>query len=219
MELKGKRIGFLGDSITEGYGVSAAENRYTDVFARMSGAEVYNYGFGGTRIAKNHVPTPGEYAYFDVVFASRIPSMEKKLDVVCVFGGTNDFGHGDAPFGTLDDDTDETFCGAFRQLLEKLITKYPKALIVVMTPTHRLSEDALFNDFGVRSAAPLRDYVQAERDIAEDYGLPVLDLFANSGIQPKLKKQREAFMPDGLHPNDAGAARIAERLFAFLKNY
>ena len=33
-----------------------------------------------------------------------------------------------------------------------------------------------------------------------------------------VKAQREMFMPDGLHPNDAGYARIAERITAFLHN-
>ena len=61
----------------------------------------------------------------------------------------------------------------------------------------------------------LAEYVEAERRIAEYYGLPVLDLYRVSGIQPELMEQREQFMPDGLHPNDAGHARIADRLEGF----
>ena len=48
-------------------------------------------------------------------------------------------------------------------------------------------------------------------------GLPVLDLFRTSGIQPKTDKIREIYMPDGLHPSDAGAKRVAERIYGFLK--
>lgn len=40
MELKGKKIYFLGDSITEGVGASDAEHCYVSVFGKLSGAIV-----------------------------------------------------------------------------------------------------------------------------------------------------------------------------------
>ena len=52
MELKGKKINFLGDSITEGVGVSCAEHRYPDLIAADCGCIVRNYGISGTRIAR-----------------------------------------------------------------------------------------------------------------------------------------------------------------------
>ena len=42
MELKGKKIYFLGDSITEGVGASDAEHCYVSVFGKLSGAIVKN---------------------------------------------------------------------------------------------------------------------------------------------------------------------------------
>ena len=53
----------------------------------------------------------------------------------------------------------------------------------------------------------------------KEHGLPVLDLFAMGGIQPSIEAQKIAFCPDGLHPNDAGNRRIADRLIAFLRAY
>ena len=47
-----KKVIFLDDSITEGVGASCIENRYTDVFERLTETETKNYGIGGTRIAK-----------------------------------------------------------------------------------------------------------------------------------------------------------------------
>lgn len=52
MELKNKKVLFLGDSITAGTGVSSPEKCYVSVFGKISGAIVTNYGIGGTRIAK-----------------------------------------------------------------------------------------------------------------------------------------------------------------------
>ena len=58
MEIAGKTVAFLGDSITEGVGVSEISKRYTDVFGALTGAVVLNYGISGTRIAKQKNPSP-----------------------------------------------------------------------------------------------------------------------------------------------------------------
>ncbi|MGN1000233.1 MAG: SGNH/GDSL hydrolase family protein [Faecousia sp.] len=49
------------------------------------------------------------------------------------------------------------------------------------------------------------------------YGIPVLDLFRVSGIQPSVPVLKERYIPDGLHPNDLGYERIAEKLLGFLR--
>ena len=43
-----------------------------------------------------------------------------------------------------------------------------------------------------------------------------MDLYAVSNLNPELPIIKETFMPDGLHPNDAGHSRIASRLEGFL---
>lgn len=215
MDLAGKKIAFLGDSITEGCGTSSLEHTFWNVLGQKTGAQVFGYGIGGTRIAPQRVPSDPRV---DQDFISRVDGMIPDADVVVVFGGTNDFGHGDAPFGTRGDQTSETFCGALHVLFTKLYERYPAAQLVVMTPTHRLSEtDSVMNEFGVRRSGNLRAYVQAIRDAAEDFAVPVLDLFRVSGIQPSVPALREAYMPDGLHPNDAGHAKIADKLIGFLQ--
>ena len=215
MDLAGKKIAFLGDSITEGCGTSSLEHTFWNVLGQKTGAQVFGYGIGGTRIAPQRVPSDPRA---DQDFISRVDGMIPDADVVVVFGGTNDFGHGDAPFGTRGDQTSETFCGALHVLFTKLYERYPAAQLVVMTPTHRLCEtDSVMNEFGVRRSGNLRAYVQAIRDAAEDFAVPVLDLFRVSGIQPSVPALREAYMPDGLHPNDAGHAKIADKLIGFLQ--
>ena len=54
------------------------------------------------------------------------------------------------------------------------------------------------------------------KEVAAFYGIPVMDLYANSNINPQIPAQKALYAPDGLHPNVAGAARIAERLGNFL---
>ena len=217
MELKNKRIGFLGDSISEGHGVEYFENIYWNRIASQTGAVCFGYGIGGTRIAPQHGDKDDpKWAQY---FGSRVDTMEPDLDVVVVFGGTNDYGHGDAPLGTPADRDESTFYGAYHVLLNKLFARYPKAEIVLMTPLHRLNEnDCTYNEFGMRRPVNLQGYVDAILEIAAVYGTPVLDLYRTAGINPIVQVQQELYMPDGLHPNDEGQARIAQRLIGFLQS-
>ena len=216
MELKGKKINFLGDSITEGCGTSCEEKNYVSVFGRLSGAVVRNYGISGTRIARQTVPS--EEPKFDNDFVKRADEMDGDADIIVVFGGTNDHGHGDAAFGTFDSRDVHTFYGAMHTLCQKLINKYPDAEIMFMTPLHKLGENKQINEFGVRNVATLSGYVDAIKEVTKYYAIPTLDLYSVSGLQPEVEVLKERYMPDGLHPNDAGAEIIARRLLGFLKS-
>lgn len=220
MELKGKKINFLGDSITEGHGTKCSEEIFMNVMAREEGlAEARNYGIGGTRIARQRGTNPEKVvAVWDQDFCSRVEQMDPDADAVVVFGGTNDFGHGDAPLGHFADRTPDTFYGAMHTLCISLIEKYPDAVIVFMTPLHRLTEyTRTCNEFGVRNDSTLEDYVNIISEVCAYYGIPVLDLFRNSGMQPEVPALKQKYMPDGLHPNGNGHMLIARKLAAFLK--
>lgn len=217
METQNKKILFLGDSITEGVGASCVENGYVSVFGKISGADVRNYGISGTRIARQKHPSKNPRC--DLDFVQRVDDMEAEADVVAVFGGSNDYGHGDAPLGNFESRDVYTFYGAMHILCQKLINKYPKAMIMFITPLHRRNERSGLNEMGTKSAAPLSGYVDIIKETARYYSLPVLDLYAVSGLQPEVDIIRKLYMPDGLHPNDVGAKIIAERIMGFLKSF
>jgi len=211
MNLKGLKINFLGDSITEGHGCSAVEKQFTSLIASEHGAITRCYGIGGTRIARQTEPSGNPR--HDLDFPSRVAEMDGDADLIVVFGGTNDFGHGDAPFGEFSDRTVWTFCGALHVLFTALLEKYPDKPIMVMTPLHRSSE-AEPNMHG----KVLKDYVDMIRQAAAYYSLPVLDLYAVSGIQPAVAVMKEKFMPDGLHPNDAGHVILTNKIAKFIES-
>lgn len=214
MNLKGKKICFLGDSITQGSGTSSVEKRYTDVFAAITGvSEMKNYGIGGTRIARQQKINPETIVFDENSYCERYEQLDPDADIVVVFGGTNDYGHGDAPFGTFEDRGMDTYCGAIHYLMRSLIERYPTSVIVFMTPIHRENEWAPSKGNGL----PLKAYVDKIKETAEYYSIPVLDLYSVCGIQPDIPAQKEAFCPDGLHPNDAGAEKIAWLLKGFLE--
>jgi len=211
MILKGKKVNFLGDSITEGAGVSCDEARFSDILAReCEFAEMRNYGIGGTRIAEQRI-VPGEWVD-ERDYCRRYKTMDPDADIIVVFGGTNDYGHGNADFGTPDAKTPETYCGALNYLMRGLIEMYPTSEIVFLTPIQR-EGGSNPNSRGYT----LKMYSDAIKEAAARYALPVLDLYEMSGICPDIEAQRVALCPDGLHPNDEGHVRLAQRIRGFLE--
>ena len=216
MKLDGIKINFLGDSITEGHGTSGEDYTYWKILEREAGLlAARGYGIGGTRYARQHTPSDPRW---DLDFCKRMEEMDPDADVIVIFGGTNDFGHGDAPLGQMSDRTPDTFYGACHYLYSGIINRYPKATTVIMTPLHRCNEDNPRGDgHKTENLAILAEYVAIIKEVAAYYALPVLDLFAVSGIQPKVEINRITYCPDGLHPNDEGQKLIASRLKGFLE--
>lgn len=217
MELKGKKILFLGDSITQGLGVENPENIFLNRIAAKTGAICVNYGVSGTKIQNMIYQYENEAK--NESFIQRVDRMEDDADIIIVFGGTNDWGEGDGEIGVMENRDSHTFYGACHSLFSKLLNKYSNAEIVVLTPLHRRRETLSQAD-GLRhieNEAILVDYVNTIREVAEYYSLPLLDMWKCSKLQPAVEIIKEKFMPDGLHPNDAGHEIIANRIIGFLK--
>ena len=204
MKLEGLTFNFLGDSITEGVGTTALDKIFHQIIKEKYNLKhAYNYGLGGTRIARQVVPEK-VYPRWDLTFELRADIMDRNADAVVVFGGTNDYGHGDAPFGDIDSDSDDiyTFCGAVNSIITKLQKDFEGKKIVFMTPLHRRTEmEPSYPDSKV-----LADYVYAMKEICKKRGVDVIDLFAINPLDPN----DEELVPDGLHPSDKGHAIMAQ---------
>lgn len=220
MELKGVKVNFLGDSITEGCGASSPEKHFISILKEKYGfAEARNYGIGGTRIARqSEIKDPNQIR--DKDFLMRVPEMEQDADLIVVFGGTNDYGNGQAALGCIDDDTVYTFYGAVKELCKMLINKYPTSSIVFITPLHRWNENGGLGTWKPDGVVqhPLCDYVKAVKDVCERYSVPVLDLFGYGSMPIHIGEWGKIYTDDGLHPNDKGYAFLAEKLGKFLEN-
>lgn len=220
MNLENKIINFLGDSITEGVGTSCPECIYLNVLSQRNGlAAARNYGMSGTRYAlqKGTKSRPKDDCVDVNSFSERFGQMEDDADIVVVFGGTNDYEHGDAPLGSFSDRSPESFYGACHYLYSGLIKKYPGKTIVIMTPLHRCNEMSRCGACKEREYGTLREYVNIIREVAEYYSIPVLDLYASSGLQPEVEEIKNTYMPDGQHPNDLGHQILAHKLEHFLR--
>ena len=223
MKLKGKIINFLGDSITEGIGVeNVNKNRYDNVLKRLAKLKaVYNYGISGTRLA--HQITPTEEPRKDLCFCGRAYDMEKSADVVVVYGGVNDYFHGDAPIGSAGDRTPATFYGAVWFLMNLIREKHPKATVVFMTPARACYQNIDITLPSPRpikrpDALPLLDYVNIIKERAKEFDIPVLDLYHDLPIDPRNEEEAKKYTADGLHFNDVGQHVLAKTLKEFLVN-
>ncbi|MBP3705717.1 MAG: SGNH/GDSL hydrolase family protein [Clostridia bacterium] len=213
MELKDKVIAFLGDSITYGAGTTDKSFTYPELLKNSLGLkEALNCAMGGTLVAPMN--NKADERLWHNPFVDRVESIDINSDVIIVLGGTNDFWVGDIPLGSINDTTVDTFYGAYHVLLQRLINRFYNKQIVVLTPPHRLNETVVKN--GKEYA--FKSYVNAMKEVAEYFAIPVCDLYATCGIQPKVEILKETLIPDGLHPNDAGHRKIFERLNSFLIN-
>ncbi len=210
------KIIFLGDSITEGAGASRIGNDYVSKVAEICGNGVIteNFGVSGTRFARQTAPTG--IRTFDYDFQMRAEVMSKDADKVFVFGGTNDYGHGDAPIGSEDDDSPYTFHGGLNNVIKKLCEIYGKDKIAFMLPTRRFDEEDLFGE-GHRTEPTLnlRGYVDIIRAKCEKLGIGYIDLYMGGIPKPETNAGDE-FSVDGLHPNDKGHLLIAEKIKKYL---
>lgn len=212
----GKTGNFLGDSNTAGYGLTTpTTERFSSLIATDLGMTCNNYGVSGTKITK--------LSDGDNSFTQRYLAMVN-ADIVFVLGGTNDYAHttayGVAPFGTFADRMDTTFYGALHVLYKGLVEKYVGKQIVVMTPLHMKAPNGISGDDYVvhpDTGKNLRDYVNAIKEVAQYYGLPVLDLFSEIPIRPSIPILKSTYMPDDVHINAAGHRMVADKIISFMK--
>lgn len=222
MNIQGFKVNFLGDSITEGAGVTDQENcRFDNRLAAMChlGA-VNNYGIGGTRLA--HQIHPSENPRYDLCFCGRAYNMDPAADMVIVFGGVNDYIHGDAPFGQIGDTTPATYCGSVYFLMHYLREAYGEKPIIFMTPARSFLRKEVDDRIPSTHAKKrpggkaLIAYVDVILQTARQFHIPVLDLYRNLGLDPHDEECFSTYTMDGLHFNDAGHGVIAQCLKDFI---
>ena len=223
MELKGKKIAFLGDSITEGVGVSGAECRYENILCKSCElSEIFVNAIAGSRFA--YQLNPNEDARRQLFFCGRAFFLPTEADIVVVYGGINDYLNGDAPFGAEGDSGFTTFCGATRFLMNTLRKRFGNKPIVFMMPAHcyykgvRDTETkSRYPDLADREK-PLTAYIEVIEKTAKEFGIYTLNLYETLGIDANIPEHKEKYTVDGLHFNDEGHKILAARLEEFLRS-
>lgn len=233
LPLEGKNVVVFGDSLI---GMYRGDTSATAHIANVTGATVYNVGFGGCRMSTH--PTHG-YAEFSMwaladavatgtwtsqdayassgsdYFPEQLATLKgidfNTVDYVVIHYGTNDFGGGVA-IGASSAATDHsTLCGAARYSIEKLLKAYPKLRIFISLPVYRYWESdgiIIYADTYTNSQNnKLYECVNALRDVAKEYNLPIIDGYYELGIN---KVNASTFLLDGTHHNAVGRKRFGQ---------
>lgn len=209
-------INFLGDSITAGGGAKNPDNKYVERVKRALNCTVRNYGEGGTRIARQKVT---HYSTaFDRDFQMRAPLMEDDADYVFVFGGTNDFGHGDAEIGDFDSRDPYTYYGGIHNLINILIDKYGKEKLTFIIPLRRFDElNPRGEGYKAKESLLLEGYVNILKEVLDSYNIPYIDFFNNGCIPTPIDNKPCELFSDGIHPSDLGHMVIAQGVVAYVE--
>ena len=208
------KINFLGDSITEGAWAGVVEKRYTTLVANALCAEECNFGLSGTRIAKQVRKTNNPD---DDVYMRRAVKMPKDAAFTFVFGGTNDYGHGDAKMGTMEDRDPYTFYGAMHELVAYLVSEFDRKKLCFIMPIPRYDQDNVYGDGSkIEPAYPLSAYIAAEKEVLDYYGVEYLDL-TDKFYVPTTPTDDGDLFADGLHPNAAGHSFLAACLLEYVR--
>lgn len=227
---KGKKVAFLGDSITDKKRIGT-KKCYWEFLSELLGLEAYSYGINGNQM--NGLLNQAKLLYED---------HGNDIDAIFIFAGTNDYNTGipigkwyeeikrDAPIAnnkveertyrkTVMDET--TFCGRINILMNYLKTNFPQQQIILMTPLHRgfaqfsinnvQPEEAFSNNIGLF----IDDYVNIVKQAGNLWSVPVIDLNCLSGLYPMNDSNIQYFSnkeTDRLHPNIEGHERMAKTI-------
>ena len=194
----GKIISCLGDSIT-------AIPSWVGLIGSDLNATMLNVGLSGSAIAYK----AGMSAQS---FVKRYVNLSSTSNLVIIFGGINDFFQ-DIPLGAEDSTTNTDFYGALNIILANIWTYCPTADLLFCTP---------YNDINSKTpndqSLTLKDYRDAIIKRCAFYSVPVLDLYACSGLDFTQSALAARYSSDNTHPNMLGYRRLADRIVRALSN-
>lgn len=211
--LAGKRWVAMGDSITVGGSYTESTGSYAKVLSDKYLATLELQAQNGARV---HRENAGVTA--NSVLSERFNNITIPPDLITIAGGVNDpikantTSDGLNHLGTMVDRVNTTFYGALHVLILGLRNKFPNARIGYIAP--------IPNSYGnYNSNDPDNIYwikYKAIRDVCEYYSVPVWNGCTEFGAHPMNAAWKDAYMPDGLHPNNAGHQWYANRLENFI---
>ena len=209
----GKKITVLCDSITE---LETWQPYIADYFE----CEMVNCGVGGSRIANYPKGERTDYMCGN----SRISDVPTDSDLIIVFGGHNDFSVtcpiGEfVPWWSLDDENSSgEFISAYALLIKKIVNQFPNARIMIMTcigGRTSVEDENQDSNFYLRGLQ-MQDYSEAIRQVSKYFGIPCIDLGAETGINTL---NHTTYIKDVIHPNDEGGKLIANAVINGLKRF
>lgn len=194
----------LGDSITQGFysangslASSITPNSWANIAAYKSKYLIKNYAVGGSGYVHNGTVLDQLNArdHVDTIDFS-------DADFVTLAYGVNDWKY-EEPLGTMDDDVavGGTIISNMRYVIEKILSDNPLAKLFIITPINCSKYGTQANNWGIGYSFPnngtLETIYEAEKTVAEYYGIELIDLTHNSVVN---RISAPSLLSDGVHP-------------------
>lgn len=188
----------IGDSWTEFN--STADNNYVKLITNYLNLNTTNLGIGGTGFKRQE---ENNKAYYQ-----RIDQIPDNTQILTIMGSGNDLGGGYSLGSTSDSGTD-TICGCINTTLDEIFEKFSgiKIGLISLAP---------WKNYPPNASNAFSNYANAMKTIAQNRGIPFLDLYHSSNLRPWDENFRTIYMPDGVHPNDEGTLLFVNRIKEFL---
>lgn len=191
------KIACVGDSITYGHGTTGwPKNNYPSVLKKLLGDDyhVNNYG-----VSAHAVQDTSDRPYETLEHYQQ--SLAYDADIVVFMMGSNDA----KPENWKD-------AASFEEDLLRLLESYGDARIILCTPATAFFLDGQTEGVTNHDIQPLvvEEIAEVTRKVAAEHGYELLDIHQLTGAHP------EWFEKDGVHPNNDGAAAIAQAVHELL---
>lgn len=198
-------------SYTETNGRAAASQNIVSLVGLADAIAYNNFSVqnaGINRYASSEYFPETVYGFNDIEWS--------EVEILVIEQGVNDY-LGGVPLDNPENPYDVTsYGGALRYALRQLQTRRPDLRIILCTPTYCwLCSEGLSCQEINYGGGYLEDYVNLELQIAQEFGVEVVDNFHESGIGGDFENWSE-YTIDGLHLNDAARRLIAERISAVI---
>ena len=208
----GAGVMHLGDSITDNF---RGDTQWVEYLrGKMRSVLVANEAKAGRRMRDCAKTTAGD----DLVVGDLTD-----VDLIICMCGTNDFnaarvGGTGALLGTIDDAASyaaNSFYANTKYVIETLLGLKSTVRIVFFTPTYRSAAPSA--DTESAEGYTLYDYADAVKQVCALYGVPVLDLLRDGGLN---SFNTGDYLADGLHPTstDGGVTIIGKPAAAWLSS-
>ena len=201
--LKGKKMLFMGDSISYGSGDGVSPFRtgraWAGRIADRTGAIVTNASVSGAKASYINGDDKAKWLYtqFD-------QNKNEQYDVIVMHGGVNDARHNRTIGKILDTDNatelnqaKNTYIGGLQLLFYNVKKEQPNAKLFFIANHHLDGHDT-------GNAKNMAPYFDMAKQLCEKYGIIFIDLYNNKELNDKLETTTTKYLPDTLHLNAAG---------------
>ena len=174
-----------------------------------------NNSWSGSRVTT----TAGDESAACMSRCQNLHTEEHEPDFIIIYIGINDYNNG-VDIGVYDGrssipESTTTFREAYSVMLDKVLTRYPRAKVFVATLPYcdRNDDENSFPELN-RNGVPLSDFNDAIRELANAFGVEIIEL-SKCGI---TFHNRKIYLGDELHPNTAGMELMSRKVINKLRN-